>query len=80
LGEKVLEGVFLEEDIIFLGVVGDKGKKAGVGIESLTKKTGLLLEAGKIVEILGDGRFEINSLGEVGKGAIGVTLTGVKRG
>ncbi len=52
----------------------------GVSLESLRQKTGLLLDFGQIIKILGFGGFEGNGLGKIINGGGSVTFLGIDGG
>ncbi len=80
LSDEFFEAINFGLDLLFLGIIGNEREEAVVGVESGGKKSGLLLEAGKVVEILGFGRFENDGLSKVGKGHISITGFGVESG
>ncbi len=51
----------------------------GIGLESLGKKTGLLLDFGEIIKVLGFGGFEGDSLGEIINGGGSIAFLGIDR-
>ena len=64
----------------FLVGVGKEAGEFGVGVESLGKKSGLLLDFGKVVEVLGLGGVESDGLVEIVNSVLGIAFLGIERG
>ena len=77
MGNKFFESNFFILKLGFLIGIGDKSQKLSVGLESLRKETGLLLDFGKIIEILSFGGFEGDGLRKVVDSVLSIAILGI---